>query len=313
MLHGRVREQARTAQLLDAARSGQGGALVVLGEPGTGKTALLSDVLDAASQDMRVLRTQGIESEAPLAFAALQRLLRPLMPLAEDLPAQQAKALRVAFGVEAGDGTGDRFLVFLAALSLLAEASESQPVLVVVDDAHWLDDASAAALLFVARRLELERVAMLFAAREMDVRTFDFGELPNLRLAGLDLAASTGLLQERTGADVSPAVAAQLLASTGGNPLALVEMPQALSSDQLAGRTSLPGQLPVTATIERVFLDRARRLSPGAQQLLLVPPRTTRCSSPLWRVPRPPRAPARTPWPRPSALGSCRSPEPRSR
>ena len=122
---------------------------------------------------MRVLRTQGIESEAPLAFAALQRLLRPLMPLAEALPAQQAKALRVAFGMEAGEGAGDRFLVFLAALSLLAEASETQPLLVVVDDAHWLDDASAAALLFVARRLEVERVAMLFAARELDVRTFD--------------------------------------------------------------------------------------------------------------------------------------------
>jgi DNA-binding CsgD family transcriptional regulator len=270
VLHGRVREQARTAQLLDAARSGQGGALVVLGDPGTGKSALLTRVLDEAKLDMRVLRTQGIESEAPLAFAALQRLLRPLMPLAEVLPAQQAKALRVAFGMEAGEGAGDRFLVFLAALSLLAEASETQPLLVVVDDAHWLDDASAAALLFVARRLEVERVAMLFAARELDVRTFDVGELPTLRLAGLDLAATTGLLQERASSDVSPAVAAQLLASTGGNPLALVEMPQALSSDQLAGRASLPGQLPVTATIERVFLDRARRLSPGAQQLLLV-------------------------------------------
>ena len=243
---------------------------MVLGDPGTGKTALLTEVLDAASQDMRVLQTQGIESEAPLAFAALQRLLRPLMSLAGDLPARQAKALRVAFGMEAGEGDGDRFLVFLAALSLLAEAADTQPVLVVVDDAHWLDDASAAALLFVARRIEVERVAMLFAAREMDVRTFDFGDLPILRLAGLDLAASTGLLRERTDSDVSPEVAAQLLASTRGNPLALVEMPQVLSSDQLAGRSGLPGHLPVTATIERVFLDRARRLSPGAQQLLLV-------------------------------------------
>ena len=108
MLHGRVRELARTAQLLDAARSGEGGALVVLGDPGTGKTALLTGVLDEASPDMGVLRTQGIESEAPLAFAALQRLLRPLMPLAEALPAQQARALRVAFGMEAGEGAGDR-------------------------------------------------------------------------------------------------------------------------------------------------------------------------------------------------------------
>jgi len=116
----------------------------------------------------------------------------------------------------------------------------------------------------------VERVAMLFAAREMDVRTFDFGDLPSLRVAGLDLAASTGLLRERTSSEVSAEVAAELLASTGGNPLALVELPQALSSDQLAGRSSLPGRLPVTGTIERVFLDRARRLSPAAQRLLLV-------------------------------------------
>ena len=259
MLHGRVKEQARTAQLLDAARSGRGAALVVLGDPGTGKSSLLSDVMDVASDGMRVLRMQGIESESPLAFAALQRLLRPLMSLADALPAPQAMAVRVVFGEATGEG-GDRFLVFLAALSLLAEAAESQPVLVVVDDAHWLDDASAAALLFVARRLEVEHVSMLFAARESDVRTFDFGDLPQLRLGGLDLAACTDLLREQTGSEVSPEVTAQLVSDTGGNPLALVEMPQALTSDQLTGRAPLPGRLPMTETIERVFLDRARRL-----------------------------------------------------
>ena len=268
MLHGRGREQALAAQLLGAARDGAGGAIVVLGDPGTGKSVLLADAV-AAAGEMTVLRTQGIESEAPLAFAALQRLLRPLMPLAGDLPAPQAHALRVALGEEDGE-PGDRFLVFLGALSLLAEAAESRPVLAVVDDAHWLDDASAAALLFVARRLQVERVAMLFAARETDVRSFESGDLPALRLSGLDLAASTDLLREQTGADVSPEVAAQLLASTGGNPLALVEIPRALSTDQLAGQARLPARLPVTGTIERVFLDRARRLSPAAQRLLLV-------------------------------------------
>jgi DNA-binding NarL/FixJ family response regulator len=191
------------------------------------------------------------------------------MPLAGELPAPQAHALRVSLGEEAGEAS-DRFLVFLAALSLLAEAAETRPVLAVVDDAHWLDEASAAALLFVARRLGMERVAMLFAAREHDVRTFDAGDLPTLRLAGLDLVAGTELLRERTGAEVTPEVAAQLLASTGGNPLALVEMPHALSPGQLAGEEQLPGRLPVTGTIERVFLDRARRLSPAAQRLLLV-------------------------------------------
>ncbi len=243
---------------------------MVLADAGSGKTALVTEAADGAAADMGVLRTQGIESEAPLAFAALQRLLRPLMPLAAELPVPQAAALRIAFGLETDESGGDRYLVFLAALSLLAEAAETQPQVVVVDDAHWLDDASAAALLFVARRLEAERVAILFAARETDARTLDFGDLPVLPLSGLDLEAVTGLLRERANSDVSPEVAAQLLASTGGNPLALVEMPQVLSSDQLAGRTSLPARLPVTGTIERVFLDRARRLSAGAQQLLLV-------------------------------------------
>jgi DNA-binding CsgD family transcriptional regulator len=268
VLHGRAIEQARAAQLLDAARSGQGGALVVLGDPGSGKSSLLDEV-QAGAQDLTVLRTQGIESEAPLAFAALQRLLRPLRSLADRLPEPQAQALRVAFGEETGE-VQDRFLVFLGALSLLSEAAGSAPVLAVVDDAHWLDDASSAALLFVARRLQVERVAMLFGARETDVRTFDVGDLPTLRLSGLDLAAGTELLRERAGHDVSPEVTAQLLASTGGNPLALVEMPQALSSEQLAGRAPLPGRLPVTGTIERVFLERTRRLSPAAQRLLLV-------------------------------------------
>ena len=180
MLVGREMEQARLAQLLEAARSGSGGALVLVGEPGSGKSVLLEDLL-AAADGVTVLRTQGIESEAPLAFAALQRLLRPLMPLVDSLPAPQAKALRVALGEEIDQDAGaasDRFLVFLGVLSLLAEAAETRPVVAVVDDAHWLDDASAAALLFVARRLQVERVALVFAARTGDVRTFDSGELP---------------------------------------------------------------------------------------------------------------------------------------
>ncbi len=268
MLHGRGGEQAQIAELVAGARTGNGGALVVRGEPGTGKSVLLADSVRVAD-DMTVLRTQGIESEAPLPFAALHRLLRPLMPLAGDLPAPQAHALRVAFGEELGDGS-DRFLVFLGALSLMAEAAETRPVLALVDDAHWLDDASAAALLFIARRLELERIALIFGARDGDVRTFDSGDLPTLVLSGLDLSAVTDLLGEQTDGEISPEVSAQLLASTGGNPLALVEMPQVLTPDQLAGRRSLPGRLPVTGTVERVFLDRARRLTGAAQRLLLV-------------------------------------------
>ncbi|HEY5117431.1 MAG TPA: ATP-binding protein, partial [Nakamurella sp.] len=205
MLHGRVRERERLLVLLSDARGGRGGVLVVRGQPGVGKSALLADLVGHAVSDvglgMQVLRTQGIESESPLAFAALQRLLRPVMRYIERLPARQAAALRAAFG-ETDTPPGDRFLVFLAALSLLAEAAEESPVLCVVDDAHWLDEASTAALLFVARRLGPERLALLFAARDGDVRRFDSGELPELVVGGIDAAAATELLTERAGVPV---------------------------------------------------------------------------------------------------------------
>ena len=142
MLAGRETERAAIAALLDAARAGCGGALVVRGVAGAGKSTLLADALEHAA-DMRLLRTSGVESESPLAFAALQRLLRPLRGGIENLPAPQSAALRAAMGEAEGDG--ERFLTFLGTLSLLADAAESAPVLVVVDDAHWLDDASAAA------------------------------------------------------------------------------------------------------------------------------------------------------------------------
>src|SRR5207247_10559706 len=156
---------------------------------------------------------------------------------------------------------GDRFLVFLATLSLLAEAAEQAPVACVIDDAHWLDDASAAALLFTARRLGPERVAMLFAAREDDVRRFEAEDLPELRVGGLGPDAAQALLREHTGADVSRAVTARLLEHTQGNPLALVELPGALSAGQLSGSDPLPPQLPLTAEVQRGFLDRSRRLN----------------------------------------------------
>jgi DNA-binding CsgD family transcriptional regulator len=268
VLHGRERERAKIAELLERARSGAGGVLTVLGEAGSGKSSMFADAA-ATAEGMRVLRTQGIESEAPLPFAALQRLLQPLMPLADRLPPPQARAIRVVFGYEAGDG-GDRFLVFLAALSLLSEAADEEPVLAIIDDAHWLDDASAAALLFVARRLDQEPIALLFGAREGDVRSFDAADLPTLPLPGLDLGAVTNLLRDQTGQHVSLEVGAQLLASTGGNPLALRELPRVLTPEQLTGQARLPGRLPVTDTIERVFLDRARRLPTDAQRLLLI-------------------------------------------
>jgi DNA-binding CsgD family transcriptional regulator len=269
VLSGRDRERAAIAALVDAARAGRGGALVLTGQPGVGKSALLTDAV-ARADGMTVLRTQGVESESPLAFAALQRLLRPVLAdRVHSLPKPQSRALRAAFG-ETDDGPADRFLVFLAALSVLADAGHDRPVLAVVDDAHWLDDASAAALSFVARRLQVERVALLFAARDADVRTFDSGDLPRLVVGGLDADAAGELLSARADVAVPPDVRDALLASTGGSPLALVELAEVLTADQLSGRVRLPARLPLTGGVERTFLDRYRRLPERAQTALLI-------------------------------------------
>ncbi|WP_448617745.1 ATP-binding protein [Geodermatophilus sp. URMC 65] len=267
MLAGRDPERAVIAALLHAARKGNGGALVVRGVAGSGKSTLLTDALDAAP-DMTVLRTSGVESESPLAFAALQRLLWPLRSRLEVLPTPQRIALRAAMGEV--EGEGDRFLAFLGTLSLLADAAEESPVLAVVDDAHWLDDASAAALLFVARRLQAERVALLFAARDGEPYGFDASDLPALVLGGVAGDAADALLSARTGGEIDPAVRDQVVVATGGNPLALVELAGVLTADQLAGRRPLPTPLPLTGGVERGFLDRYRRLGEPAQRLLLV-------------------------------------------
>lgn len=273
MLHGRQREQKLLIGLLDEARGSRGGSLVVRGQPGVGKSALLADLVQRAGSEnepgIQVLRTRGIESESPLPFAALQRLLRPVMRHVEHLPARQATALRAAFG-ETDAAAGDRFLIFLATLSLLAEAAEESTVLCVVDHAHWLDEASTAALLFIARRLGPERVALLFAARDGDVRRFESGELPELVVGGIDAAAAAALLTERGGGPVADDVRDRLMKQTGGNPLALVELPGSLTPAQLAGREPLSSDVPLTEGVQRVFLDRSRRLSPAAQTLLCI-------------------------------------------
>jgi tetratricopeptide (TPR) repeat protein len=268
VLHGRDVERTAIATLIEEAWAARGGVLVISGEPGVGKTALLDDAV-ARADGMQLLRTQGIQSESPLAFAALHRLLRPIAHHVAALPAPQAQALRAAFGEEEGDGK-NRFLVFLAALSLLAEAAGSAPVLAVVDDAHWLDDDSAAALLFVARRLHRERVALLFAAREGDERRFDGAELPALAVTGLARGAVEALLRDRAGGPVAADVCERLMERTRGNPLALIELPEVLSMEHLAGRAPLPDPLPLTQGVERVFLDRYHRLPEQAQTALLV-------------------------------------------
>ncbi len=240
MLHGRDLETARLAQMLDEARAGQASSLVVSGSAGLGKSALLEETASRAP-DARVLRTAGLESESPLAFAALQRLLRPVMDRATDLPAPQARALRLAFGEVEGDQI-DPFLVALATLSLLTEAAEAGPVLCLIDDAHWLDVASSDALLFAARRLLAEPVVMLFAARDDEQNQFAPSDVPQMRLDGLSWEAVGSLLRERTDQVLSDQVVEQLAVGTGGNPLALVELPGQLSAEQLDGTSAFPGR-----------------------------------------------------------------------
>jgi DNA-binding CsgD family transcriptional regulator len=260
-------ERAAIGALLEAARDSRSGAVVVRGEPGIGKSALLEDTRDRAS-DMHILSARGVESESELPFAALHQLLRPALDKLERLPPPQAAALRVALGLE--DAPADqRFLVFAACLSLLSEHADQRPVLCLVDDAHWLDTASADGLLFVARRLEAEGIVMLFAAREGDVRAFDAADIPSLMLEGLDAEAAETLLSRVAGKAV-PTVRDRLITQARGNALALVELPSALNEAQLAGDEPMPEALPLTDQLERIFLERVRRLPHQAQGALLL-------------------------------------------
>ncbi|MFI7431197.1 AAA family ATPase [Micromonospora sp. NPDC049836] len=217
MLYGRDAELAAVGALLDTVRSGGSGALVLRGEPGIGKTALLEH---ADTAGLRVLRGAGVESEAELPFAGLHLLLHPVLDRLDAVPAVQAEALRGALGLAVAGGA-DRFLVGLAVLSLLSELADTGPVLAVVDDAQWLDRASADALLFAARRLGAEPVGVLFAARPDG---FPAPGVPELPLRGLDPSAAAALLAERA-ADLDAGARFRVLAEAVGNPLALIELP----------------------------------------------------------------------------------------
>jgi DNA-binding CsgD family transcriptional regulator len=268
MLYGRDQERSRIGELLDGARASRSAVLVISGEPGVGKSTLLEDARDQAG-GMRVLSGAGVESEAQLPFAALHQIVRPVLSHVENLPQPQAAALHGALGLAAGGGD-DRFLVSLAVLSLLAEAAEEEPLLCLVDDAQWLDDASAEALVFAARRLEVEGVVMLFAAREGEIRRFEAPGLPELQLGGLRPAAAGALIDRHAGAALSSEVRDRLVAETGGNPLALLELSSGLSEAQLAGAEPLLAPIPVSARVERAFLARVQRLPEESQTLLLV-------------------------------------------
>jgi DNA-binding CsgD family transcriptional regulator len=264
-LLNRYAERAALGRLLDAARAGQSAVLVVRGVPGIGKTALLEDAIESAT-GFRVARVVGVESEMELAFAALQQLCGPMLDWMEKLPGPQRDALGVAFGLRAGD-VPDRFLVGLAALSLLAEAAAERPLLCVIDDAHWLDRESAQALGFVARRLLAERVALVVAAREPGD---GFSGLPELLVEGLRPGDARELLSSVAQGRLDERVQDRILAETGGNPLALLELPRALTVAELAGGFGVLDGRGLPGRIEESFRRRMESLGADAQQLLLV-------------------------------------------
>src|SRR5262249_48191413 len=212
-LVGRDRETALIDALIDRARTGESGSLVVRGEPGIGKSALLDHAVDQAD-GMVVLSTASVEAEADLAFAGLFGLVRPILHHLEELPGVPSAALAGALGL-GPSGSPERFLVSAAVLGLLAEAADRRSVLCVVDDAQWLDKPSADALVFVARRLRAERVAMLFGARVGDVRTFEAPGLTELQLGPLDDQDALALLLGR-GRPIAPAVRKRLLQAAAG-------------------------------------------------------------------------------------------------
>ena len=265
MLVGRESECARIDEALERARLGRSVALVLRGDAGIGKTALLEYAVERA-HDMEVVSALGVESETELDFSALLEVCRPMLDHLDEVPAGQAEALRAALGL-APAGAADRFMIGAATLSLLAAAGEAHPVLVVIDDAHWLDRPSADALRFASRRLEADPVCVLFATREGEEPTFDAPGIASLRVAGLDRASASSLLP-RDG--VSPEVADRLWHATDGNPLALLELPSILSEGQLAGWEPLEDPLPAGASVERAFARRARALPRDAQRALLV-------------------------------------------
>jgi DNA-binding CsgD family transcriptional regulator len=261
----RERERAALDGLLGDLRSGRGGALVVRGEAGAGKSALLEYVVGAAA-DMRVAQAAGVESEIELAFASLHLLCARLLDRLEDLPGPQRDALGVAFGLRPG-GAPDRFLVALAVLTLLSEVAEERPLLCVVDDAQWLDRASAQVLAFAARRLLAEPVGLIFAAREPGEQ---FRGLPDLEVRGLPDQHARALLDSAVRVRLDEQVRDRILAETNGNPLALLELPRGLSPTQLAGGFGLVGVQAVPARIEQGFRKRLEALPADTRSLMLV-------------------------------------------
>ncbi len=267
MLRGRTRECEQLDRLLAATRAGESQVLVMRGEAGVGKSALLGYLRGQAS-GCRVVQAIGIESEMELAFAGLHQLCAPMLDLLDRLPVPQQKALATAFGQSDGDPP-DRFLVALALLSLLAEAAEDAPLICLLDDVQWLDEVSGQTLAFVARRLLAERVAMVFAVRESAAEP-DLSGLPEQIVQGLNETDSAMLLDSVVKGPLDARVRSRIIAEARGNPLALLELPRAWTSAELVDGFDRPDPITLAARIERGFEYRLDALPPDARRLLLV-------------------------------------------
>jgi DNA-binding CsgD family transcriptional regulator len=265
-LLGRGRECAALDRLVAGVLAGQSRVLVLRGDAGVGKTALLAH-LTAAAPGCRIARATGVESEMELPFAGLHALCAPLVDQLERLPGPQRDALATAFGLAAGPPP-DRFLVGLAVLSLLADAAEEQPLMCVVDDAQWLDQISAQVLSFVARRLLAERVGLVFAVRE-PADGLPLAGLPELAVARLDDASARALLDATLPGPLDELVRERILAEADGNPLALLELPRGLTP-AVAGGFGLPGPMPLTSRIEHGFVRQLEPLPADTRRLLLL-------------------------------------------
>ena len=266
-LLGRGRERDVLDQLVAGVRAGQSRVLVLRGEAGIGKTALL-EYLSAAARGCRIARAAGVESEMELAFAGLHALCAPMLGRLGRLPAPQRDALNTAFGMSAGPPP-DRFMVGLAVLSLLADAAEEQPLVCIIDDAQWLDRVSVQTLAFVARRLLAERVGLVFALRESGGEHLLEG-LPELVIEGLATDDARRLLDAAIPGPLDARVRDRILGEAGGNPLALVELARGVKPVAVAGGFGLPVEMPLTSRIEQGFVRQLQPLPAGTRRLLLL-------------------------------------------
>ena len=264
-LRGRARERAALDKLIEDVRGGESRSLVVRGDAGIGKTALLEYLIGSAS-DFTVIRAMGVESDMELAYASLHQLCGPVLSRLERLPAPQREALERVFGLAAG-APPDRFLVGLAVLSLLSDAAEARPLLCVVDDAQWLDQASALTLAFVARRLLAEPVGLVFAAREPGP---ELQHVAALEVPGLRNGDARALLRSAVRFKLDEGVRDRIIAEMRGNPLALLELPRGLTMTQLAGGFGLPATQALTGRIQESFVRRVSAVSDDARRLLLL-------------------------------------------